>query len=58
MKDYRATLNAVGWVLTGLSTIFISARLYARLGLGSSRVGWDDWCMLAAYVSIPEYLMS
>jgi hypothetical protein len=50
MNDYRATLNAVGWILAALSTFFVAARLYTRLRI-STQAGWDDWFMLVAWVS-------
>ncbi|CAO2648175.1 Nn.00g074420.m01.CDS01 [Neocucurbitaria sp. VM-36] len=50
MNDYRFTLNAVGWVLAALSTLFIAARTYTRTKITTSMLGWDDWCMLVAWM--------
>ncbi|KAF2128496.1 hypothetical protein P153DRAFT_432134 [Dothidotthia symphoricarpi CBS 119687] len=49
-NDYRSILNTVGWTLTTLSTLFTAARIYTRLKIATAALGWDDWCMLVAWV--------
>ncbi|KAF2259696.1 hypothetical protein CC78DRAFT_620841 [Lojkania enalia] len=50
MNDYRATLNIIGWVLAAFSTLFVSARIYTRTRISTTALGWDDWCMLVAWL--------
>lgn len=37
-----------------LMTFFMAARIYAR-GILRRNMGWDDWTMLAAWVSVPQH---
>jgi len=57
MKDYRETLNIVGWILTSFSTTVIVLRLYTRTRV--TELGWDDWLMLLGWVSgVRKYSIS
>ncbi|KAH7401403.1 hypothetical protein BKA66DRAFT_102943 [Pyrenochaeta sp. MPI-SDFR-AT-0127] len=50
MDDYRSTLNTVGWVLATFSTLFVIARVYTRGWISTAQLGWDDWCMVSAWI--------
>ena len=49
--DNGATrVNAVMWSLTVLSGVFLMLRLYCKT-LKGNRLWWDDWLLLASWVS-------
>jgi len=45
-------LNAVIWTLTGVSAVFLALRLYCKTSRAKG-MWWDDWVLLAAWVSDP-----
>lgn len=52
-EDHRVEIQAVYWTFTGISTIFILLRIWARVS--KRMMGIDDWLMIACWVrtSIP-----
>ena len=48
--DAGPKLNAIFWVLSTVSGIFMLARLYAKRLRGRT-YWWDDWLLIASWVS-------
>ena len=44
------------WTQGALATVFTAARFYVRLVV-EPNVGWDDWTMLIALVSLTDYVL-
>lgn len=48
-EDLGPQLNLVFWLLTGLSLVFLSLRLYCKIYRGRS-LWWDDHFLVASWV--------
>ena len=50
-------LNAVIWLLTGISAVFLSLRIYCKF-LRHNRPWWDDYVLIAAWVRMDHLTKS
>ena len=49
--DRGPVVLAVGWGLTAVASLFLALRLYCK-HMSRRRLWWDDWVLVAAWVSI------
>lgn len=45
-----AEINGVGWVFTGIATVTVGLKFYARMDK-TQRLGWDDFFIFLSWVS-------
>lgn len=51
-SEYRGPLPLIlAWTLGATATIIVGLRLYVKLGLRQSKMGWDDYTIVIALVS-------
>lgn len=50
-------MNIVVWVLVGLSGLFLGLRIYCKF-MKSRGLWWDDYLLIASWVSISAYLIA
>ena len=53
-EDRGPAIRTGIWILTAFATIFLSLRVYCKFAK-SHRLNWDDWVLIAAYVSCGGY---
>ncbi len=51
--DLGPQLNAVFWILTTLSLLFLSLRIYCKVYRGRY-LWWDDYVLIASWVWLPR----
>lgn len=54
-NDYGPTMNTSLWTLVGISLLFMSLRMYAKITKHRG-LWWDDWVLIISWVRRGEDL--